>query len=337
MTNNARGHITQVDVQHDGQWREIAHYEYDKRDALIRHTDALGHSTTFRYDRAARLTCMKNRLGYAIYYAYDDAGRCIRTWGQDGLYDERFEYYPEVRQSVRRSATGAEWLFHYDGSGAAVEVVDPYGDSRRFVLDDLGRVVLDIDETGQETELLYDPRGAHYARLTPLGDLQPPRHVDLHPPERPLLKLPRTPLQWRWGGLVRPDRIVARRARSTDSGPSAAPREIRDRMERVVTRIDQRGRTEQWKHDANGNVVEHVDADGRAYRTEIASWNLARRRIDPNGAAVQYDYNLHEYITKIVDPGGAVSEYVYDLKDRLPKSAGTARFGKPTPGTAPET
>jgi RHS repeat-associated protein len=259
---------------------------------------------------------MKNPLGYAILYAYDDTGRCIRTWGQDGLYDERFEYYPEVHQSIRRSATGAEWVFTYDSSGTAVEVMDPYGDVRQFVVDDFGRVVLDVDEIGQETELLYDPWGGHCARRTPLGDIQPPRHVDLHPPERPLLKLPRTPLEWRWGGLVRPERIAATMARSAGE-THAATREVRDGMERLVAQTDQRGRTQQWRYDSNGNAIEHVDADGRAVRTEIASWNLARRRFDPNGAAVQYDYNLHEYVTKIVDPGGAVSEYVYDLKDRI--------------------
>jgi len=316
MSYDAHEHLVDIDVHPgDGDRLCAARYEYDSIGNLVRHTDALHNTTRYDYDAASRLTCHRDPLGYGIHYAYDEKGRCIRTWGQDGLYDEAFEYQPELNQSIRRSSTGAQWVYVYDENMTAFEIIDPYGNSRKFIQDEIGRVIADIDEIGQETRLLYDEWGGHYARETPLGDLQPPRHIDMHPPERPLLRLPPTPLEWQWGDLLRPDQIKP--PADKDAEPSVSPREVRDAMGRVLEKEDGRGRKERWSYDANGNVIEYVDADGSVFRTEISSWNLPIRKFDPNWSIYQFEYNIHEFITKIVDPGGSISEYIYDLKDRI--------------------
>ena len=327
ILNDGAGRIAEVAVVSGERTQTVARYGYDAEGSQVSFSDAEGHQTTYGYDAPGRLVRMTNPLSYSIYYTYDGEGRCSRTWGEDGLYDESFEYFPEIKESVRKSASGATWTYVYDDLGTLVQIIDPYGGNRTFKLDEAGRVVEDVDPNGLSTQLLYDPLGDHTGRLTPLGVVNPPAHVDNDPPDPLPLRLPRTPAGWSWGGILRPSRI---RWGGNGKGPEGAPGggefpsgsaapggRRRDIMGRILEETDASGRTRRWDYDAGGNPTRHTDADGSVTTREYFSWNLLRRETSPVGSAVEYDYNEHEEITRVVDAGKTVSEFAYDLKDQL--------------------
>jgi RHS repeat-associated protein len=326
IISNSKGFISEVRVGNGGEkGRPAARYEYDISGNQSVYIDASGHRTTYTYDDANRKICKTDPLGYSIHYAYDKAGRCVHTWGHDGLYDERFEYSPEINQAVRQSSSGAIWTYVYDLDQTAIQIIDPYDGCRTFQTNDEGRVVFDIDQNGLATELLYDKFGAHIGRLTPLGVINPPAHIDNDPPDPLPLRVLRTPLEWSWGGILKPDHIIPetreQETASLEPGErnifSRKPEEVYDAMGRLIKSTDAHGRTEGWTYDANGNELSYTDADGSEHRKEYFSWNLLRRSITPEGAITQFDYNSHEEITRVIDPGGTVSEFSYDLKDQL--------------------
>jgi RHS repeat-associated protein len=326
IISNSSGNISEVNISDsENGFRSIARYDYDRAGNQTVYIDALGNRTTYKYDDANRKTCKTDPLGYSINYAYDDTGRCVRTWGHDGLYDERFEYSPEINQALRKSSSGAIWTYIYDTNQTAIQIIDPYDGCRSFQTDDDGRVVFDLDQNGLSTELLYNKFGEHVGRLTPLGVINPPSHIDNDPPDPLPLRVPRTPLEWNWGGIIKPDHIPPETRKqvtaSLDPGErnllGRKPEKVYDAMGRLIESTDSQGRTERWTYDANGNELSYTDADGSEYRKEYFSWNLLRSCITPGGAITQFDYNAHEEIARVIDPGGTVSEFSYDLKDQL--------------------
>ncbi len=327
IISNSNGTLSEVKIgESEKETCSIARYEYNIDGNMTVYLDAFEHRTIYTYDDANRMTCKTDPLGYSIFYDYDDIGSCVRTRGKDGLYDERFEYIPEINQSVRRSSSGAIWTYVYDENQTAIQIIDPYDGYRSFQLDE-GRVVLDIDQNGLPTELLYDELGEHTGRLTPLGVINPPAHVDNDPPDPLPLCIPHTPLEWNWGGLIKPEYISPKTRKqetsSIDIGTGTAVHhkskrlEVYDAMGRLIESTDEHGRTKRWTYDANGNELSYTDADGSKTRKEYFSWNLLQRTITPNGAITRFDYNSHEEITRVIDPGGTVSEFSYDLKDQL--------------------
>ena len=283
----------------------LASYRYDARGRLVEQRDAHGHAATYAYDDADRMTRKTDRRGYAFHYRYDDEGRCVHSWGDDGMYEIRLAYDRVARQTAVTWPDGGVWRYRHDERGVIREIVDPEGWSQRFLLDDGGAVRQQLDEAGNATTLLYDERGAHTWRQDPLGYLAPPVHVEPSPPNPLAYALPHHPMAWRWGTLAAPPRAGA-----------SARRLAHDRLGRVYAEQDAHG-TARWQHDAAGNVVGARDRDGRITRRRYESWNQLREVVDAEGGVTRVDTDFRERITRIEDAGGAVHEYAYDRKGRL--------------------
>jgi RHS repeat-associated protein len=313
-------------------------YEYDAAGNLVRATDVYKTTLIFAYDAAKRMIRRTDRLGYTFHFRYDEQGRCIHSRGDDGLFEVFLEYQPEVNSTTVRRGDGGTWIYFYDGAGAITQIIDPYGNARRFVQDDAGRTVQEIDANGNITELHYDELGQHDFRIDANGNALPPRdespeHVD------PLAyRLPRTPLQWEFGNLVRRELIeqpkkddavlcqfpaavynavlgFAPSLSKTATG-DAAKAEQADDYARPLERVGPTF-TERWKYDANGNLIEHQDRDGKIARAVYGSWNSLRQAIDPLGHAIRFEHDREGLVSKVIDAGGTVTEYGYDLRDQL--------------------
>jgi RHS repeat-associated protein len=331
---DATNHIRQVTLAAQKGPRTIASYEFDDQGRMIRWTDPLGNASQYAYDANSRMRKKTDRNGYSFRYRYDADGRCVHTWGDDGLYDVRFDYFPEASLTVATYGDGAVFTYILDEQGALAEIIDPVGGSTRFTLDDAGQVVAEIDPAGNETKFLYDGWGGHTGRLAPTGHRLPPMHVQPQQPDVLAYELPQTPAEWEFGSLLK-DRVTeeisagdpvltsfpAPAARKFIESPAAhsnaAPIETFDLSGRLIERVDHRGRRERWQYDRNGNLIAYHDPDGSIHSRRIASWNLTRQAVDPLGNESTFEYSIREHITRAVDAGGTESEYQYDGCDRL--------------------
>lgn len=291
----------------DKQARIVAQYTYDDHDNLICWMDTNDHQATFEYDSAHRMTRKGDRCDYSYHYEYDKSGRCVRSYGDDGLYDIALRYFSEIRLTEIVYASGATWLYFYDENGTITRIVDPYGSEKKRTVDDKGRVVEEIDPNGNITKLLYNSAGGFVGRCDLFGNVfnrgDDLRRVNTNP-----LIAPSNSLGWCYGTLVP--------SGESEDHMEAAHVQL-DAMGRIVEEVEASGRCRRFTYDQNGNRTGYTDGDGRTWSYEYTSWNLLRREVDPLGSAISYRYNDRERIAEIRDAGGTISRYVYDFRDRL--------------------
>ncbi|WP_438007091.1 RHS repeat-associated core domain-containing protein [Sorangium sp. So ce321] len=324
-----RGHIVEVRRGRRGE-RDlplIASYGYDSAGCLLLFQDALGAKASYAYDAGRRIARMTDRNGYSFHFTYDDQGRCIEEHGDDGLWRVALRYQLERRRTLVTKADGGEWIIEYNENGTLVSIQDPYGGTRRRIVDEDGRVVRDIGVGGRDLRLIYDATGRNVAVVDPFGHPRPPLDEVPNPPNPFAVYVAETAREQQWGRSL--DALPVPRAAAEGLPPAAlaavpaTPRDLRapeirrDSLGREIERVDAAGHRQSWAYDPNGNVVRHVDRDGREHRTVTTSWNLTGATVDPLGSRTHYEYTAHQEIARIVDPKGNESRYEYDLKDRL--------------------
>ena len=304
---DSRGLLSQLtEVRETSLPSTVLAYEYDSDENLTKWTDALGNAATLDYDGQHRLTRKGDRRGYSYLYAYDDRGRCIHTWGEDGLYDVRLNYLDTARCTQAIHPDGGVWTYFFDENGTIVRIVDPYGKQRQRVADISGKVLAEFDAAGNEYRIVYDAAGGIIGRQDPFGHVQSDLS-DLRRHNHLALVAPSTALEWENGAILRPQ----------DIRPAAPIKTLRDRLGRTVEECLDPTVKRHWQYDGNGNVLAYQDSDGAQRRLAYASWNLLEREVDPLGNVTRYAYSRRERVVRAVDPGGTLSEYVYDLRDNI--------------------
>ncbi|KUZ86316.1 hypothetical protein WI40_31010 [Burkholderia ubonensis] len=307
----------------DGRINRIARYAYDANGCLTAHRNALEATASYAYDARRRMVRLTDSNGYSFCFRYDTEGCCVESKGEDGLLHVQFQYQPG--RTVVTESVGGQWTVYYNEAGTITRVIDPYGGAVEYVIGVDGRIESEIDSGACVTRWLYSADGRNTGRLDRWGNHWPPKD------ELPVLPnpfahtVPPTPMGLQWGEaghagladtlLLPPE--IAEIAAFAFPQPLCRPAEQRDAAGRVITRTDEFGRAECLKLDAEGNLIEFRDRDGRMYRYYITSWNLRESEMDSLGSVVQYRYSSKQEVTAIVDSNGNESTYAYDLKGRL--------------------
>ena len=338
LRNDAAGQIKEVRQTGPGpEHRTLVKYSYDAAGNLLAAEDGLGNVARYAYDGQHRMLRNTDRGGYSFHYQYDAEGRCLGSRGDDGLYECRLQYFPAERRTLVTYADGASSTYRYDDQGVLIEVVDPAGQSRLFVVNERGRVQQETDPHGNITEWIYDAWGGNVGRRDPLGYLHGPMHLDPNPPDPLLRQLPRTPMEWECGNLLNRSKVVtlsiddrllhacpASVANEFLDGhivpplwPDAQSETLCDGVGRPQFTRDDRGFGQKLTYDEQGHLLQTEDRDGVRTMLRYSSWRLPTEMIDANGAHTRYEYTLREYPTRITDAGGTISEYVYNRLDQI--------------------
>jgi RHS repeat-associated protein len=334
-----------TDPEMDNREHPLMTFKYDQAGNLVEIQDFYKYKLGFRYDQNRRMTCRTDRRGYSFHFEHDVEGRCIHSRGDDGLLEVFLEYHPEVGMSTMRRADGGVWTYFYNENLTITQITDPYGGETCFTLDDQGRPVEEIDPNGNVTKLLYNAFGQHCRRVNSLGYSFPPLEDDPYPDDPLAYTLPETPLEWEHGHLLDasqikdlwPDDRVLRpfppavydtflglttaydegAARAASSQPAGETEPDRFTGPGVHIRSEAPEVAERKRYDPCGNLTEHRDRDGSAYRYAYTSWSLLEKEIDPLGNITTYRYSPYAWTTHVTDPRHTETEYVYDRKDRL--------------------
>lgn len=329
LSYDSFGHLRQLHARdHQGNSKLMARYDIDEAGHLLRFIDALTNSASYGYDESSRMSVKTDQNGYSFHYRYTGDGRCVHTYGDDGLYDIKLDYFPEALLTKVTWADDAVFYYIFDLTGTLTEIIDPAGGSQTFELDDDGRVVSETDVAGNVIEYLYDHTGGLSGRLFPTGHILKPLHVQPHQPDPLAYELPATAVEWEWGKKLTPedkpsvtnsDPVLAAFPVSVDliAEKLCNPVEEIDALGRVTKSSDATGATFEASYDASGNVVSYSDADGSRHQRQISSWNLVTRESDATRFDKLYAYNLREELTRFTDGAGTLSCFSYDGNDRL--------------------
>jgi RHS repeat-associated protein len=326
--------------------RALLSYRYDAAGNLIQGIDAYRNSFGFKYDQHNRMISRTDRRGYSFHFEYDADGRCVRSYGEDGLLEVRLRYLIKERVTVVTRADNGQWQYFYDESGSVTRIIDPYGGVRAFIFDVNGRVTEEIGPKGDVTQWVYDPDGNLLGKRSSLGHFSSDPDGPLRPDQR-VHRAPARPIQCEYGDMSSlmkaapheaandnlhgfPDSVrrlirshAAPQQASPDADPTAVMRNAKDGGKTydltgwLIKETGESGEPRRWVYDAAGNIHRYHDHDGSTYIYERVSWNLRSREINPLGHAVSYAYTKAEKLASVTDAGGTKSEYVYDLKGRL--------------------
>jgi RHS repeat-associated protein len=339
FVHDAQGYIEQVHRGVRGQQPQlIARYAY-ANGCLVEWHDPMGAVARFRYDSARRMVQGMDRRGYSFHWHYDPHnGRCIKSYGDDGLWGVEAKYEGSI--STFTEPDGAVWTFKHYPDGTLSHVVDPLGGVKQYVKNDLGRIAKQITPGGAEFVWLYDTNGKHIGRRHPLGHFVPPEDEDPNPTplayqERasPREYLCGRPLDQVTDALRTLPSAIAAAMQSVEAQagvrrpPQSLPR--RDAAGRVIAEVLADGGVRSLAYDPGGNIIaEHLappstgpqaqyGSRGGWTTREFGSWNLLLSETTPAGNTTRYEYTHREHWRTVTDANGNSTRYVRDKRHRL--------------------
>ncbi len=222
-------------------------YGYDALGRVVQNTDPNGTVTTFRYDRAGQLLQQvidPDGLALRTSFTWDARGQQLSVTDANGILT-RYQYDGLGRRIAQiRDADGLALTTRhtYDANGNLLSSTDAAGHTSRYAYDAENRLRYSVDGAGDVTALTYDAAGriiqsTRYAQAIPIDALA--------------------------------SDIAAIAARVTASPTDITEYRVLDRDGRLAWTVDGRGAVNAYRHDGNGNVIEH-----RAYVTaiDLASW-----------------------------------------------------------------
>lgn len=348
---DAANHLARVDVVGtDGKAERVGLYTYDRDGDLVEARDALGNS--YRYEYVEHLLVKEtNKNGLSFYFQYDgvdSTSKCIRTWGDGGIYDHVITYAPDGSKTLVENSLGHITLYELDPRGQVVAVTDALGRKTAYEYDDkTGQKLLEIAPGGAETKREYDARGNLVRVIDPDGATH---SVEYGPGDQPARALDPIDGEWVW----RYDDAGRIRSRTNSLGATTEFTWNGTRLMKVVDAAGRRtvldydavgdlasvthpdGATVRWSHDGLGRIRSYTDANGNSIRRHRDPLGRLERLEEPDGNRRRFEYDAEGNLTRAVDKyrdtrfeyaglnrmrsrteSGTRVEFEYDTEDRL--------------------
>lgn len=169
--NDEHGRITAIRLPHPdrpGASFDAVRFDYDENGDLVAATDALGHALRYAYKHHLMVQ-ETGRNGLSFYFAYDGItpdARCVRTWGDGGIFDHLLTYEPDRHITLKEDSYGHRTVYLSNDAGLVEKIIDPLGRERTFAYDDGLRRIAETDPAGATFAMEYDATG----RLASLTD-----------------------------------------------------------------------------------------------------------------------------------------------------------------------
>lgn len=312
-----------VELAHERGRRLTVEWDGD-RIAAVAGSD--GRRVTYHHDRG-RLVEADGPAGRRRY-GLDATGRVATVTDADGVvelvntYDEHgrvrtqrspfgrvvtFSYAPDGVTVVADDSAGPTNTYRHDHAGRLVAVTDGHGHTLRKRYDAWGNPVEIVERGGGVTRQEFDERGHLVRRETPSGAV--------------------FTLAWDHA-----DRVVAVNCadaitRFAYAGAERIPSEIVDpeggltRLQvaggLVSTVVDPDGVTVRLRHDADGRLVEAVDAAAGVARIERDAAGRPSAVVTPAGRRTELVHDAHGRLVERRDPAGGVWRHEYTAAGRL--------------------
>jgi RHS repeat-associated protein len=314
------GRLIRVSLPHPSQdgWLLHNQYRYSEDDDLIAVVDAAGHETRFEYQDHL-LVRETDRNGLSFYFGYDGTGpdaRCVRTWGDDGIYDQELLYDPANGTTFVTDGLDHTTTYFANPLGAVVKVVNPLGAETSYEYDDCLRIVKRTDPTGVADTYAYDARG-NCTRVERAGAVVV-HEYDAQ--DRELRRISASGRERRFvrdgdgtlraaveanGNTTRYDYQDGRIAACT--GPDGARTRFQYDAAGNMTRVDlASGASVTTEYDRLGRVVGHRNAAGaRSWRTYDSVGRLATL-VDVDGSRFAFERDPEGNVTRADAPARGV-------------------------------
>lgn len=335
----SRGRIIRLEVRASERLVQWVDYTYSAAGCLASAIDVLGHADEYEYDRFNRMTATIIKTGVRFQYEYEaNSGRCLKTWGQAGLYaiklradrvakttyvdgeEPRVITWNDLGLVTREALPDGTVLEEaaYDEDGHLIARTNGAGEGQQSWYDARGSKIRQVDALHNVTAWDYDDRDLPKRRVTAEGLVTEYSHDD-----KGALSSIRFPsgeiCSFSYDGRGRITSIVS------DDKPFRAFQY--DKHHNVVVETDARGNHLTYAHDDLGRPVARTDVLGRTTRVtyDRLGRRLAIRHAD--GSTQQLAYDARGKVVRETDPLGQVTMMAYSgmgVLSRLVQPGGQA-------------
>ncbi|MBX3251391.1 MAG: RHS repeat protein [Myxococcales bacterium] len=310
--HDAAGRVValKMPTAHDRGWSVHRAYEYDAWGDLVKVTDSQGKSWRYQY-KTHLLVQETDRAGLSFYFQYDGIGalsKCVRTWGDGGIYDHEVHYDAKGKRTVVEDSCGACTVYEYDVRNQVVKIVDPIGGVTLLEHDpETGTTTREVDPSGAEQLMGRDERGNLIVLTDAAGATT---LVDYDEHDQPVRAVDPRGGEWRWGY----DR--GGRVRETTLPDGAQQRfEWQDGL--LVAAIDPLGRRTELAYDEARQPVRVRLPNGAEVTTRYDGRGRVVRSDDPRGGRVEVRYDSEDRTLEVVGPTGLPERFAYDAEGNM--------------------
>ena len=330
FTQDEQGHIRSISLCNELQntRKLVAEYDYSAENDLIAHRDQAGRGETYHYQHHL-FTQRTLATGFSYYYTWDGQdtqARCLRTWGDNGIYDYRFVWNPENNCTTATDSRGFTSEFIYNEFGLIVQETDNEGGVHRYTYEEGLRTAY-IDPTGNITRYCYDAN-KHFSGVI---DALEQRQTLSYFQDRLTSSTDKDGALWQRSyntkglleTLTAPDGQVTRYQYSTQGLLTAqtnlhgTSRYEWNEAGELVALINPEQHKQSFKYDDWGQIVQ-MDVwlasrqHGGTTRYFHNASNELIRITYPSGERVDIAYNANGQIERMSDRRGRVTHYHYD-------------------------
>jgi RHS repeat-associated protein len=309
VLSDVEGRIAAIYAPHptkDGETFPIVQYVYDAAGDMVESRDAVGGAMRFEY-RGHLLIRETNRNGLSFYFQYDSEGvrsKCLRTWGDGGIYDHKLSY--KLGETVVEDSLGHKTTYFHK-RGTVYKTIDALGVATLTERNEFSELVKEVDGLGQTTTYERDERGNVVKSVEPDGATTT---VAYDARNRPIEALDAVGGKWTWrydgeGRLVeREDSLERKFQYSWREG-------------RLATFRDPVGKITSFEYDGARNLVGVRTPDHA-----LSTWNFDRlgrcvQSVNPNGAVQRREYDALGRLVIVHEADGNTCHMTYDSEGNV--------------------
>ena len=263
--------------------------------------------------------------GFSFYFEWDalaPTARCMRSRGDGGIYDTRFEWQAGgVSRAIDSRGGIAEYVhddnalllrqttpegrctqYHYDDDLLLRQIIDPAGQATQFAYDSEGRLLAATDPLGHTSKVAYDAAGRANAYTDALGHTWRRSHDDLGrivQTQDPLGG--RSQISYNTMGL--PSQVSDALGRNRTL--------LWDEQARLVGDIGFDGQRQSYQYGEDDRIVTVITQNRRRTRYQYDALGRTTAIEGPDGATVRLQYNALGLLTRHTDAAGRITEYRY--------------------------
>ncbi len=288
VETTAQGLITRLTME--GEDGELVRYGYDAQGRLADAVSLFKGEFHYGYTAEGWLSQWRDRGATRVELRYDVEGRVVATRTPDGLFNDRFAYFPEERRSQYIAAEGGVRSFWSNADGLVVREEDPIGAVTLRTWDSLERLQSITDAAGRTTRFNYDEDGRLVAAADWAGRAS----------------------RWRYD---RQGRLLERA-----HGDGRIERFEYDARGVVIAWTAPSGRTERYSYDDRGRLTGLTQAGGSEISWDLDGLGRPRARIDALGRRTACAYDRFGRLLSVTDAGGRTTRYAYVASPSNPRN-----------------
>ncbi len=317
--HDAHGRITEISRVRPDLRETLVRYDYDVSGALIRSVDAAG--ATFTYGYQGGLLCQETRPnGLSFYFEWDDlargiAARCIKTWGDGGIYYREIQYNIDDHSTNVRDGAGGDTRFGWNMIGLVTHVTTALGHKASTEYNVYAEVTAETNAENSRAESIRDDFGRLIAAVDPAGHAT--RFVwASDAPESPVF-FALASVTDATGAETSYHYDVAGNMIATTDPLGETVTYLRDAQGRMISGRDDLGTFARFRWSTEGWLVEERNSKGGQHLYEHDGFGRIIAETVEKGGTTRFVWRSGDRLSNVIYPDGAETILAHDVEGNL--------------------